>query len=372
MESLNNKVEDSHLNLEETNSLPEISESSTKPKRYRYIFIAVVAVLFVFGMISNDATVSTRSLLNSQTEEIRATPFGPLPSYCIRKIPEGKSVRANKAGLTEILDMDMNVESTHQPDPRCAAHLQSIQAKKEVKLQLKAESERIASEHDLAVDSTVTSFSTISGWLDYVYYYPTNYVESFSADYVVPSDPPVNNGQVLFYFIGIENLNSAVVTILQPVLTYNNGITGWNMASWNCCPNGEAWESSSISGLATGDVLHGKIKVESTNAHVTSKVISKADGSAAGETVTLTVATNSRNFDWMDVTLEVYGVSNCEEFPASKMKIHKMTATDASENIITPTWSDASGTTDCSGTQTYSEKKWQVIHQNSNSNSVKL
>jgi hypothetical protein len=51
----------------------------------------------------------------------------------------------------------------------------------------------------------------------------------FSGDYLVPSLPQNDFGQTLFYFLGLENTNGIARSgpnrvILQPVLTYGNGV----------------------------------------------------------------------------------------------------------------------------------------------------
>jgi hypothetical protein len=69
------------------------------------------------------------------------------------------------------------------------------------------------------------------GWLDNAGAYPlgqSGNISRFDGVYTVPGDPAADNGQVLFYFIGMQDNNYAAVNILQPVLTWGNGIKGWN------------------------------------------------------------------------------------------------------------------------------------------------
>ena len=59
----------------------------------------------------------------------------------------------------------------------------------------------------------------------------------------VPPTPPSNDGQTLFYFPGLEDIND-VVTIIQPVLGWNSDFaSAWGIASWNCCENGTTYEA---------------------------------------------------------------------------------------------------------------------------------
>jgi len=359
-------MENLDIMSEETSSLlrKQRELKPSFPLKYKFLAVVVVASVFVFGLMSNGSNDSQSSKLSQEEEEI-ITPFGKLPTYCVRAIPKGKIAKKNAAGLIEILDQNLNVESTHVPDSRCMQFKESMEKTRELKLKLKSDSQKILSKGEIEPSTETTTestFSEIDGWLDYVYYWPSSYVASFEAYYTVPTAPTLDNDQVLFYFIGTENLESDDISILQPVLTYNNGIPGWNMASWNCCPDGEAWVSDSIAGLNVGDVMYGSISIDEDYATIVSTTYSKADGSATGESVTLEVATDDRYFNWLDVTLEVYGVTECSEFSSSTMSITSMVATDIDGNTIESDWTDATGTTLCSGSQTYSQTTWENSH----------
>lgn len=164
--------------------------------------------------------------------------------------------------------------------------------------------------------------------LDYTTYVPpsTQHLATFTGYYTVPGNPSDTTGdEVLFYFIGMwpcaalplwlapvtdrcspagtENINQQDVAILQPVLTWGNGLTGWSYASWNCCPSGQQHESTPIQGFGAGDKLYGEILRDNG-----SWTISSIHGA---QNTSLTVADNGRNFDWMDVTLYVVCVCVC-------------------------------------------------------------
>ena len=82
-----------------------------------------------------------------------------------------------------------------------------------------------------------TTLPTINGWVE-----STNITaptgKSFSAVYVtnvVPPTPANFEGQTLFFFPGLEDINNTE-SILQPVLIYNVG--GWSISNYNCCLSG--------------------------------------------------------------------------------------------------------------------------------------
>ena len=172
---------------------------------------------------------------------------------------------------------------------------------------------------------------------------------------------------------GTENINQQDVAILQPVLTWGNGLTGWSYASWNCCPSGQQHESTPIQGFGAGDKLYGEILRDNG-----SWTISSIHGA---QNTSLTVADNGRNFDWMDVTLyvslapswgvrvvcvlvpacsprtfmlvpacsEVYNINGCTDFAQGPMTFSGMKATDTTGAPMNMQWKAATGQTQCNG-----------------------
>jgi len=186
----------------------------------------------------------------------------------------------------------------------------------------------------------------VDGWLDYAGWYPPSDVTSFKGNYLVPPNPSANSAQVLFYFIGVENMNSGSgVTILQPVLTWGNGLTGWSFASWNCCPSGQAHESTPLQGFSAGATISGTIQFLSSvnNWEILSTV--------NGKTTNLTVADASREFNWADVTLETYSVTACNQFPNGPMTFTSLQMAFEDGSSHTPAWT-LTGATECSGSIT--------------------
>jgi len=191
------------------------------------------------------------------------------------------------------------------------------------------------------------SFTPINGWLDNAGWYPPstqNNLHDFTATYTVPGDPPSNSGQVLFYFIGMQNnAYPNAVNILQPVLTWGNGIPGWNLASWDCCPKNITVQSKSITGFGAGDLINGYIDRVSDDTWKINSVIVKS-----GANTTLMAQVGTYLYDWADVTLEVYGVSECSQFAKGPMTFSKLTLKDEQGQTLTPNWS-FTGVTQCSG-----------------------
>jgi len=185
----------------------------------------------------------------------------------------------------------------------------------------------------------------LDGWLDYAGWYPpsNDEVVSFTGNYLVPPNPQDDGSQVLFYFIGTQNNDqgSGDITILQPVLTWGNGINGWSFASWNCCPAGQQQESNPIQGFSAGQTVSGSIVSDGTNWVITS--------TANGQNTVLTVPDASRDFDWVDVTLETYTVTSCSQFPNGPMVFSNMVLTIANAGRVNAAWADETGATECGG-----------------------
>ncbi|KAJ8610702.1 hypothetical protein CTAYLR_005661 [Chrysophaeum taylorii] len=271
--------------------------------------------------------------------DLELTPFGYFPKDCIRRVPEGSYVRQRTDGAVEVVRGD-EVEVQH-PKPHCVEH----------------------------ANKTLGARSVVrDGWLDYVEHYtPTDtYLGFFEGTYTIPDSPPAGmDGQTLFYFIGTENLGAEKgrdflsTTILQPVLTWGNGHRDWNMASWNCCPAGEPTTSDFLTGLEAGTTAYGNITVDYDSDSAT--VVS----SYSGKDVTLTITGELRTFNWMDVTLEVYTVDSCADFAASDATIDKMSSKDQDGKALVPVWKDATGSTSCSGSQTYTTTSWTDHHSTS-------
>jgi hypothetical protein len=202
--------------------------------------------------------------------------------------------------------------------------------------------------------------SALDGWLDYCSWYPpsTEQVNTFTGNYLVPPNPASNAGQVLFYFIGTQNNGQAGVgtTILQPVLTWGNGLSGWSFASWNCCPAGQQQESTPFQGFGAGDTLQGAIQASGGNWVITS--------SWNGKSTVLNVADAKRDFNWVDVTLETYTVTGCNQFPNGPMVFSDMVLTLDGAGTVSVPWGKNTGATECGGTLTINSPSQVTITHN--------
>jgi len=247
------------------------------------------------------------------------TPFGLRPEICVtRNVPSGSLIEEVEDGVL-----------IHHPTGELH--------------KLPKHQECIDYHKDWLINNFTRAASPMDGWLDYASWYPpaADEVYSFTANYIVPPSPKTNGKQVLFYFIGTQNNLQSDVSILQPVLTWGNGLNGWSYASWNCCPAGQQQESTPFQGFGPGDTLQGSIATSGSNWVISS--------SWNGKTTTLNVADNSRDFDWVDVTLETYTVTGCSEFPDGPMVINDMVLTLDKAGVVQVPWKANTGATQCGG-----------------------
>jgi len=320
-----------------------------------------------------------------EIDELQMTPFGPFPKDCVHVLRDDGLLRETDTGVDILHKITGEVLESHAKLEKCTPYQkQVVTSRQNKRLSIKGIASDIAtpgggttasSDSGLfgSSSSPTTLTSELDGWVDYVGFWPKQTVTSFNGTYTVPGDPKSKDtDQVLFYFIGLENIEEteaenqgpgsleSTITILQPVLTWGNTEEGWSMASWNCCPTGQTWMSSSITDLKAGDQLNAEISVGEQYSTVSSTLLDKKG--LVLETAALSVDTSDREFDWMDVTLEVYSLTECEEFASSSMNITNMVAKGDNDMDIRMDWSDNSGSTDCNGDMQYDETMWSSSH----------
>ena len=136
------------------------------------------------------------------------------------------------------------------------------------------------------------------------------------ARWTVPPQPTANDGQVLFFFPGFEDID-AVDSILQPVLGWYGSPGQWTIASWNCCLNGIITNSPAVN-VSPGDRIYGSITstcIAGTLSCATWNVLtldlSTGDSTTLGDT-----PSDGQIFNWaFGGVLEVDNIVSCDDFP---------------------------------------------------------
>jgi len=183
------------------------------------------------------------------------------------------------------------------------------------------------------------------GWQIYGGWYPPSLMGKFNASYTLPNQAMADSGQIMYYFIGMQNNDQPTdVTIIQPVITYCNSgcantekgstLVGWSGNSWNCCPSGQTWFSNPIQLTAGQSNVMGLISTNDVTGVVN---IVTSDGTAVSN---LTITSDFRKYNWADVTLEAYDYGvHCTAFNSMPFYFNSMAISDASGNILNnPAW----------------------------------
>jgi hypothetical protein len=158
----------------------------------------------------------------------------------------------------------------------------------------------------------------INGWLENANTTTGSPTESYAAllaTWRVPPDPSEQDGQVLFFFPGLEDADDYQTSILQPVLEWASG--QWSIASWNCCLSGITVASTPVT-VHSGDMIYGSITSTcppGTLSCPTWNVLSL--DLFTGESTTLwDTPSDGQVFNWaFGGVLEAYYVASCADFP---------------------------------------------------------
>jgi hypothetical protein len=228
------------------------------------------------------------------------TPFGYMHPSCVRQLKDGETLLAD--GRVQFADGTEQENSVSCSYPRYSPL-----------------GERVSK------DSGGTSPREISwSWIKASQVATTTTYNAVTATWTVPPTPTTNDGQTLFFFPSLSHHNlppPSEEPIIQPVLGYNDGQSGvgpWNIASWNCCPNGMVWNSTPVT-VHTGDQILGT--VQSACGNPTIQACSKwnittQDLTSRQSTTLHVVFPSLLTFPWAQSgVLEVYNILQCSDFP---------------------------------------------------------
>lgn len=179
----------------------------------------------------------------------------------------------------------------------------------------------------------------VNGWLESINVKTNQSYGKISATWVVPPLPPVNDGQTLFFFPGLEDRTN-VQSILQPVLQwYAPG--PWAVASWNCCLQGVVWESTPVN-VSPGDTILGTISPTcppGQNYCAKWNIVSM-DLTTGGKTILAKTPSQGQVWNWgFGAVIEVYGVGTCSDYPANASVTFTVQLYDQNLKLIaSPRW----------------------------------
>jgi hypothetical protein len=243
-----------------------------------------VARLVCLGLAGAAATAAVPS-------KVVPTPNGLWPEECVHAVPSGARIQTTADGGVRCLHPN-GTEELHAP---CKAAARG--PRDGVVGDVANATLRSGLGHAYPVAMWGSSIDNLQKW---------------TASYNVPPSPSSDEGQTLYWWIGVEPNSYSIV--LQPVLAYMSG--EWSFASWNCCPSGHQFQASPIS-VSPGDNLYGSM----TNTGGTSFEIVSQNG---GEQSVLN-CDDQVAFTEPLISLETYGWNNnCNLLPTGCLTLSNM------------------------------------------------
>jgi len=166
----------------------------------------------------------------------------------------------------------------------------------------------------------------VNGWMTSIWSNgPYDHIQAY---WTVPNYPPVDNGQILFYFNSLEN--NPVNDILQPVLQLNNGVNGWTFAAWYGVGS-DYYEASPVS-VNPGDQIIGIVELISGTWYI--------GGYVNGNWVTELTVSNSEVGEqyYTQWANENYNVEACDYLPSSNSITASVLYLGYNGNEVYPSW----------------------------------
>ena len=183
-------------------------------------------------------------------------------------------------------------------------------------------------------------------WIEYASIHESaNYGQIYS-EWDVPPGPTDNDGQILYFFNGLEQYTSDV-TIIQPVLGWNADYgSAWGIAAWNCCKKGTVQEATPAS-VNPGDHLEGYV-FNNCSAGTTKcgswtiVIVDQQNGSFSQ----LNTKNFGQTFNWaFGGVLEVYYITRCGDYPSAEesgysggISFYNQSVLNDNFDSITPAW----------------------------------
>jgi hypothetical protein len=154
-------------------------------------------------------------------------------------------------------------------------------------------------------------------WVEYASVTTTSAYGQIYSEWDVPPTPANNDGQTVFLFNGLEDIND-VVTIIQPVLGWNSDYaSAWGIAAWNCCESGTVYEATPAK-ANPNDHLEGYVfdNCSSGTKTCSSWDIVIVDETNGNFSELLDTSNFGQTFNWaFGGVLEVYNIAQCGDYP---------------------------------------------------------
>ncbi len=186
--------------------------------------------------------------------------------------------------------------------------------------------------------------SIAHSWIVAIYTDTTSSYGEVTSEYKIPAAPTSHDGQTIYFFPGLQDLNSnKTETILQPVVGwnayYNNA---WGIASWNCCVKNTVYVSTPEK-AKTGDKIYGQVinQCKAGTLECGKWTVRTEDKTTGAYSDLFNESNFGQTFNWgFGSVLEVYNVAKCSDYPAGG-KLESTSVTfynDKFQKISSPSW----------------------------------
>jgi len=254
--------------------------------------------------------------------EFTVTPFGRMPKECVHAAGDFDIVEHDEENNRLIIHRFNEEDNTFIPE----IHEACLGGKFDVQRRGRNDQHR---------GRTATAPQP-NGWAAYSLWLTQTAMDSFGGYWTVPGKPQQDGLQTLFLFTGFQNsyAEDIGVSIIQPVLQWGSSEAGggeyWAIASWFVGTGNAVY--SKLATVNAGDVLIGNMTLDAAN----NKWDIVAVDQNSGVSSSISVLTGVSEIDAF-CTLEVYGVSSCEDYPNGVDKFYNLYLTASGKQVI-PQW----------------------------------
>jgi hypothetical protein len=251
------------------------------------------------------------------------TPFGYFHPSCVHQLAPGEGVRKDAKAIQH-----------------ADGSLEGLQACAHPQFNAKGD---LTAQNGVPVKTPVNQPAIGHAWIEYSSVTTSTSFGELVAEWTVPPNPSVNNGQTVYLFPGLEDY-ADVVSIIQPVLGWNSDFaSAWGIASWNCCVAGHVFEATPKR-VNPGDTIYGAMWdtcAAGTLSCPTWDILTE-DLSTGAYSEMVNTSSYGQTFNWAFAgALEVYNISVCGNYPPSNAtSFHNLYLyNDAFALIPSPNWS---------------------------------
>jgi len=265
---------------------------------------------------------------SAKEDQLVLTPFGYMPRACVHGIGSDAHVLADDPlglGLLRVRRNDSKVYA-YPPCPT-TDHLKTRQVK--------------MGQRDPADGPVLTNEPGYpSGWAAYSLYQNGDVFTDYTGQWNVPANPAQRDLQTLFLFTGFQNQYfdekrspEAIISIIQPVLQFGPSAAGggnyWAIASWYVTSTGQAVHSTLVQ-VNPGDLIVGTMSLTDKHWFIDTK------DQNLNKHTSINIDTQVTEL-WAFVTLEVYSISNCGQYPNGAVSFSNLVLKDSAGKVV-PRW----------------------------------